>query len=147
MDLDNRLWTIPAERMKGGAEHRVPLSGAALTVLHEAAPLRGDDDLIFPSPRKRGRPLSDMALTKVLRDCGLADRATVHGFRSCFRDWASENTGAPHAVMERALAHAVADAVEAAYSRSDLLERRRGLMQQWGEFVTGAGATVVRLHG
>ena len=147
MDLDNRLWTIPAERMKGGAEHRVPLSGAALTVLHEAAPLRGDDDLIFPSPRKRGRPLSDMALTKVLRDYGLADRATVHGFRSCFRDWASENTGAPHAVMERALAHAVADAVEAAYSRSDLLERRRGLMQQWGKFVTGAGATVVRLHG
>ena len=85
LDLDNRLWTIPAERMKGGAEHRVPLSDAALAVLRESAPLRGDDDLAFPSPRKHGSPLSDMSLTKVLRDCGLADRATVHGFRSAFR--------------------------------------------------------------
>ena len=147
LDLDNRLWTIPAERMKGGAEHRVPLSDAALAVLHEAAPLRGDDDLIFPSPRKRGSPLSDMALTECLRRVGLADSATTHGFRSTFRDWAAESTNAPHAVMERALAHAVVNAVEAAYARSDLLERRRGLMQQWGKFATGAGATVARLHG
>ena len=115
LDLGNRLWTIPAERMKGGAEHRVPLSDAALAVLHEAAPLCGDNGLVFPSPRRRGSPLSDMTLTKVLRDCGLADRATVHGFRSAFRDWAAESTNAPHAVMERALAHTVADAVEAAY--------------------------------
>ena len=146
-DLGNRLWTIPAERMKGGAEHRVPLSGAALAVLEQSRLLRDDSGLMFPSPRKRGSSLSDMALTKTLRDCGLADRATVHGFRSAFRDWAAERTNAPHAVMERALSHAVADAVEAAYARSDLLERRRGLMQQWGEFVTGAGAAVVRLHG
>ena len=148
MDLDNRLWTIPAERMKGGAEHRVPLSDGALDVLHEAATLRDDSGLIFPSPRKHGSPLSDMALTKVLRDCGLADRATAHGFRSAFRDWASENTNASHAVMERALAHTVADAVEAAYARSDLLERRRALLADWGRFVTGtAGAKLVRLHG
>ena len=146
-DLGNRLWTIPAERMKGGAEHRVPLSGAALAVLEQSRLLRDDSGLMFPSPRKRGSSISDMALTKTLRDCGLADRATVHGFRSAFRDWAAERTNAPHAVMERALSHAVADAVEAAYARSDLLERRRGLMQQWGEFVTGAGAAVVRLHG
>ena len=147
IDMDAREWRISANRMKAGAEHRVPLSDAALAVLHEAAPLRGDDDLIFPSPRKRGSALSDMTLTKVLRDCGLADRATVHGFRSAFRDWAAERTNAPHAVMERALAHAVADAVEAAYARSDLLERRRALMEEWARFVTGtAGAKVVQLH-
>ena len=143
IDLDAREWRIPAERMKGGRQHVVPLSDSALAALHEAEQLRDDSELLFPSLRKRGSPLSDMSLTKVLRDCGLADRATVHGFRSAFRDWAAERTNAAHAVMERALAHAVADAVEAAYARSDLLERRRGLMQQWGKFVTGAGATVV----
>ena len=149
IDLDARLWTVPASRMKSGVVHRVPLSEAALEVLTEAARLRDDSDLLFPSPMKRGAPLSDMTLTKLLRDCGLADRATAHGFRSCFRDWASENTSAPHAVMERALAHVVADAVEAAYSRSDLLEKRRALLEQWGAFVTRppGGAQVVHLHG
>ena len=148
IDLDAREWRIPAERMKGGRQHVVPLSGPALAVLLEAAQLRDDSGLIFASPRKRASPLSDMTLTKVLRDCGLADRATVHGFRSAFRDWAAERTNAPHAVMERALAHAVADAVEAAYARSDLLERRRALMAEWGRFVSGtAGAEVVQLRG
>ena len=149
LDLGNRLWTIPAERMKGGAEHRVPLSDAALAVLHEAAPLCGDNGLVFPSPRRRGSPLSDMALTEgTCADCGLADRATVHGYRSAFRDWAAERTNAPHAVMERALAHTVADAVEAAYARSDLLERRRALMAEWGRFVTGTdGVKVISLRG
>ena len=147
VDMDAATWTIPGERMKGGRQHVVPLSVAALAVLHEAAALRDDSGLIFSSPRKRGRPLSDMGLTKCLRDCGLADRATVHGMRSAFRDWASERTNAPHAVMERALAHAVADAVEAAYSRSNLLERRRALMAEWGSFVTGtAGAELIQLH-
>ncbi len=147
VDMDAATWTIPGERMKGGRQHVVPLSVAALAVLHEAAALRDDSGLIFSSPRKRGRPLSDMSLTKCLRDCGLADRATVHGMRSAFRDWASERTNAPHAVMERALAHAVADAVEAAYSRSNLLERRRALMAEWGSFVTGtAGAELIQLH-
>ena len=131
--------------MKGKAEHRVPLSDAGQAVLREAAALRDDSGLIFPSPRKQGSPLSDMALTKVLRDCGLADRATAHGFRSAFRDWAAERTNAPHAVMERALAHAVADAVEAAYARSDLLERRRALMDQWAAYLSGDGAKVLRL--
>ncbi len=147
MDLGNRLWTIPAERMKGGAEHRVPLPDAALAVLHEAAPLCDDSGLVFPSPRKRGSPLSDMALTECLRRVGLADRATTHGFRSAFRDWAAESTNAPHAVMERALAHTVADAVEAAYARSDLLERRLALMVEWGRFVTGTdGVKVISLR-
>ena len=147
IDLDAREWRISANRMKAGAEHRVPLSDAALAVLHEAAPLRGDDDLIFPSSRKRGSALSDMTLTKVLRDCGLADRATVHGFRTCFRTWASECTNAPHAVMELSLAHAVGSSVEQAYARSDLIEKRRVLMQAWADFVAGVGADVVRLHG
>ena len=144
-DLGNRLWTIPAERMKGGAEHRVPLSDAALAVLHEALPLVDDSGLVFPSPRKRSSHLSDMALTECLRRVGLADSATAHGFRSTFRDWAAESTNASHAVMERALAHTVADAVEAAYARSDLLERRRGLMDQWAAYLNGDGANVVQM--
>ena len=97
---------------------------------------------------KRGRPLSDMSLTKLLRDNGLAGRATVHGFRTCFRTWASEKTNADHAVMELSLAHAVGSSVERAYARSDLLDKRGRLMEQWGRFVTDAGeAKVVALHG
>lgn len=80
--------------------------------------------------------MSDMTLTKVLRDTGLADRATVHGFRSSFRDWAAEQTDASHAVMELSLAHTVGTAVEQAYARSDLLARRRNLMQQWADFLS-----------
>ncbi len=148
IDMEARQWTVPAERMKARVAHRVPLSDAALAVLQEAARLRDDSDLLFPSPLKHGAPLSDMTLTKMLRDTGLADRATIHGMRSTFRDWAQENTNAPHAVMERALAHTVADAVEAAYARSDLLERRRGLMAEWAAYV-GSGpeaGNVVQLH-
>ena len=146
-DLDAAAWTIPGTRMKGGRQHVVPLSDPALATLHEAEQLRDDSGLIFPSPRKRGRPLSDMSLTKLLRDCGLADRATAHGFRSAFRDWAAECTDASHAVMELSPAHAVGGAVEQAYARSDLLKRRRALMAEWGRFVTGtAGAEVVQLH-
>ena len=139
VDLDAATWTIPGKRMKAGTEHRVPLSDAALAVLQEAEQLRAEDGLIFPSPRKHGRPLSDMALTKVLRDCGLADQTTVHGFRSAFRDWAAERTNAPHAVMEHCLAHAVGGAVEQAYARSTLIERRRALLDQWAAFVAPAG--------
>ena len=146
IDGDARLWTIPASRMKGGAEHRQPLSDAALDVLDEARALDDGSGLVFPSPARRGRPLSDMSLTKVLRDTGLADRATVHGFRTCFRTWASERTSAEHAVMELSLAHSVGSAVERAYARSDLLDRRRRLLDQWGQFVTGDTGKVVRLH-
>ena len=146
IDEDARLWVIPAERMKAGAEHRQPLSDAALAVLTEARKLDDGSGLVFPSPMRRGRPLSDMSLTKVLRDTGLADRATVHGFRTCFRTWASERTNADHAVMELSLAHAVGSAVERAYARSDLLAKRRRLMDRWSAFVTGKGADVVRLH-
>ena len=132
--------------MKTGAEHRVPLSGAVLAVLERVRPLRDESDLLFPSPMRRGRPLSDMSLTKLLRDVGLADRA-VHGFRTSFRTWAAERTSAPHAVCEMALAHQVGSAVERSYARSDLFEKRRGLMDQWAAYVTGGSAKVVRLHG
>ena len=146
IDIDAREWRIPAKRMKAGVEHRVPLSAATLTVLEEARPVSGGAGLVFPSPIKPDKPLSNMTLAKVLRSAGLAERATVHGFRSSFRDWAGECTNAPHAVMELCLAHAVGSAVEQAYARSDLLAKRRVLMDRWAEFVTGAGATVVQLR-
>lgn len=122
--------------MKSGIEHRVPLSDASLKVLERVRSLRDESDLIFPSPARPQRPMSDMTLTKVLRDTGLADRATVHGFRSSFRDWAAEQTDATHAVMELSLAHTVGTAVEQAYARSDLLARRRKLTQQWADFLS-----------
>ena len=137
IDLERALWTLPAGRMKGGLEHRVPLSGPALDVLSEVRNLHDGSGLVFPSPNKAGHALSDMTLTKILRTTGLADRATVHGFRSAFRDWASECTAASHAVMELSLAHRVGSAVEQAYARSDLLEQRRVLMAAWGEFIVG----------
>ena len=140
IDLDRREWRIPGRRMKAGVEHRVSLSDAGLDVLARAKQLRDESGLVFPSPRKPGRPLSDMTLTKLLRDTGLADRTTVHGFRTSFRSWAAECTDAPHAVMELSLAHAVGSAVERAYARSDLLAKRRVLMEQWAAFATGAGA-------
>ena len=134
-----REWRIRAERMKGGVEHRVPLTDAAMAVLTQARRLRDGSGLIFPSSTKPGNPLSDMTLTKVLRTTGLAERATVHGFRSTFRDWAAEYTDAPHAVMELSLAHAVGSSVEQAYARSDLIGKRRSLMEQWAGFVVGGG--------
>ncbi len=137
IDTEAREWRIPANRMKGGVAHRQPLSDAAMAVLEQARALDDGSGLIFPSPTRRGKPLSDMTLTKLLRDNELAERTTVHGFRSAFRDWAAERTDAEHAVMELALAHQVGSAVERAYARSDLLSKRRELMDQWSDFVTG----------
>ena len=147
IDEEARLWVIPADRMKTTTDHRQPLSDAAMDVLAEARVLDDGSGLVFPSPARRGRPLSDMSLTKVLRDTGLAERATVHGFRTCFRTWASERTNADHAVMELSLAHTVGSAVERAYARSDMLDKRRRLLDQWGRFVTETGGDVVQLHG
>ena len=146
VDLDAREWRIPGSRMKGGIEHRQPLSDAALEVLERARELDDGSGLIFPSPSRPGRPLSDMAMTKLLRDVGLAGRATVHGFRSSFRTWSSEHADAPREVCELALAHRVGSAVEQAYARSDLLEKRRALMQQWADHATGDDADVVQPH-
>ena len=145
IDLDARIWRIPAERMKAGAEHRVPLTDEAADLLREVAPLRDDSVLVFPSPRRRGASLSDMTLTKVLRDTGLAARCVVHGFRSSFRDWCAD-TGKPREIAEAALAHTV-QGVEGAYFRSDLFDRRRDLMDSWSRYVTGTSGKVVKLHG
>ena len=144
IDLENRTWTVPAEKMKTNRAHRVPLSDAALAVLNQARILADGSGLVFPSSMRPGKSMSDMTLTKVLRDNGIADLATVHGFRSSFRDWCAD-TGKPREIAEAALAHVV-PGVEGAYFRSDLFERRRLLMEQWAAYLTGAGADVVRLH-
>ena len=144
MDVDSRVWRIPGERMKAGTEHRVPLSGAALAVLEHARALDDGSGLVFPSPVRHGCRMSNMTLTKVLRDSGLAERSTVHGFRSSFRDWCAE-TGKPREIAEAALAHTVGG-VEGAYFRSDLFERRRRLMDSWAAYLTAADTTVVTLR-
>ena len=136
MDLESRTWLVSGSRMKAGVEHRVPLSDQALEVLSSAAAITEDSGFVFPSPMKQSKPLSDMTLTKILRDVGLADRATVHGFRTSFKTWCMEQTDTPWAVGEAALAHTLGNSTEQAYARSDLFERRRVLMQQWADYLT-----------
>ena len=143
---DERLWIVPPARMKGNVEHRQPLSDAALDVLERARPLRDESDLLFPSPARPGKPMSDMTLVKLTRDVGLAEKTTVHGLRATFRTWVSERTATDHAVAELALAHRVGGQVERAYARSDLLAKRRRLMDLWGGFVSGKSADVVGIH-
>lgn len=131
IDLGQALWTIPAERMKAGREHRVPLSAQTVDLL-KLLPRSGD--LVFPGIRNH-KPLSDMSLTAVLRrmKCG---NITVHGFRSTFRDWCAESVGNsfPREVCEHALAHSLPDKVEAAYRRGDLLDKRINLMREWSDY-------------
>ena len=132
IDLASRLWTIPAERMKAGREHVVPLSDAAVAVFERVVKFkRGPNSLVFPGTLKN-KALSDMTLTKVLRDLGRSE--TVHGFRSSFRDWIAERTTFQPEIAEVALAHVNNNKTEAAYLRSDQRERRRELMQAWAEF-------------
>jgi integrase len=133
IDLDRAEWTIPARRMKSQRPHRVPLSASALAILREQAKLKDGSGLVFLGQR-RGRPMSDMTLTAVLRRMGRGD-LTAHGFRSTFRDWAAEATGHPNHVVEQALAHAIGSAVEAAYRRGDLFEKRAALMNDWSEYL------------
>lgn len=136
-DLKARTWIIPAERMKAGEQHRVPLTDTAVALLTSIQQFQLHETLVFPSPREK--LLSDMTLTALLRrikaESDTPGRvATAHGFRSSFRDWASEH-GYARDLAERALAHAVANKVEAAYHRTDLLEQRRPLMEAWGKHV------------
>ena len=131
MDLEARVWTVPGERMKSGAEHRVPLSTQAVAVLDEAATSKDGSGLVFPGVNGE---LSDMTLTKLLRDNGLAAKTTVHGFRTSFKTWCMETTDTPWAVGEAALAHTLGNSTEQAYARTDLFDRRRELMQQWADF-------------
>ena len=144
IDLDGRVWTIPASRMKAGIEHRVPLSTRCVEILSRAKDLSGGKGYVFPG-RTADKPLSNMVFLMALRRLGRAD-VTAHGFRSSFRDWSAERTNAPRAVCEAALAHTVRDKTEAAYNRTDLFERRRELMATWAAFATAKPADVVALR-
>ena len=130
IDLAERAWTVPAERMKGGREHRVPLCARAMRILERFRAL--DDKYVFPGG-KRGKPLSNMAMLELLKRMGQAD-LTVHGFRSTFRDWAAETTHFPNEMVEMALAHIIENRVEAAYRRGDLFAKRRELMSAWSTY-------------
>ncbi len=133
IDVKNAIWTIPGERMKGKKPHRVPLSARCLAILEEAKRYKKvNSDLVFPGT-KQDRPLSDMTLSKLVRELGID--AVPHGFRSSFRDWAGEATSHPREVIEFALAHVIKDRAEAAYARSDLFEKRRKIMDDWCVFV------------
>jgi integrase len=133
IDLENSIWTIPAERMKSGKEHRVPISSPTIILL-KALPRFIDNELVFPAPR--GGKLSDMALTAVMRRMKVD--AVPHGFRSTFRDWAGEQTNYPRDLAEQALAHVLENKVEAAYRRGDALEKRRTMMEDWAKFCSPA---------
>lgn len=130
IDLKAKLWTIPASRMKAGKEHRVPLSAQALQLLASIEPTAGTD-LVFPSPR--GKVLSDMTLTAVMRRMQL--EAVPHGFRSTFRTWGGEQTAYPRDMLEFSLAHTLENKVEAAYMHGTQIEKRRKLMQDWADYV------------
>jgi integrase len=143
IDLDAGLWTVPAERMKAGREHVVPLSPAALRVFRRAFELRTRACPFVFHGAGSTKPMSDMTLGKVLKDMGVS--ATAHGFRSSFRDWVSEQTSFPGELAEAALAHAAKEKTEAAYRRGNLLEKRRGLMEAWADYCGGGAGRIVRL--
>lgn len=147
IDLGARTWTIPAARMKARAEHRIPLSDAAMAVLQAMQGLqRKPDGLVFPGGAP-GKPLSDVALSKAL--AAVAEGFTVHGMRSSFRDWCAESTNFPREIAEAALAHGNKDKVEAAYLRGDHIAKRRHLMEAWSRHCTipaGASAAVTPIR-
>jgi integrase len=143
IDLEAAVWAIPADRMKSGRQHRVPLSAPALEALRWQLATRGDSAHVFLG--RHGRPLSTMALAMTMRRLG-AGAFTPHGFRSSFRDWAGDMTSAPREIAEAALAHATGDATEQAYRRSDALDKRRELMTAWARHCQGPGDNVVPLR-
>ena len=134
-EVDGGIWTIPGERMKAKKEHRVPLCARSLEILQIARAMDPDSKYLFS---RKGKPLSGMAMTMIMRRLKLD--ATVHGFRSAFRDWASEETSHSSEVIEMALAHAIRNKVEAAYRRKDLLEKRRSLLVDWEIYCTSTAA-------
>ncbi|MGT2444766.1 tyrosine-type recombinase/integrase [Ensifer adhaerens] len=142
IDAKGKLWIIPPDRMKGKREHRVPITDRVAEILKEAATISGDSQFIFPG-RSNEKPLSNMVFLKILERMEVP--VTAHGFRSSFRDWASETTNFPRETAEMALAHTIENKVEAAYRRGDLLEKRRELMSEWAKFC-GTISTQVK-HG
>lgn len=143
--LRNRLWVVPAARMKAKREHRVPLCDRAIALIQTALDQPRDGKYLFPGERK-GRPLSNMAMLNLLERMGYPD-ITVHGFRSTFRDWVADCTEYPDSLADMALAHVVADKTDAAYRRGDMLERRRRLMEEWARFCDGETAAVLPFTG
>jgi integrase len=135
IDLDSRMWIVPAARMKGRREHRVPLCKSAIDII-EAMP--ADSEFIFPGARK-GKPLSNMAMLKTLERMGVRDQVVTHGFRSAFRDWGAETGDYPNELLEMAIAHNIDNKVEAAYRRGDLLKKRHQLMADWERFCNSRG--------
>jgi len=131
IDMVAKIWTIPASRMKAGREHRIPISPEALAIL-AALSVAKNGEFVFPGQR-RGRPLSDGSMRALLRRMKVGE-ITIHGYRSSFRDWCSDVAHAPREIAESCLAHSVGSSVEQAYLRTDVLERRRVLMQAWGDF-------------
>ncbi len=131
IDFDKRVWTVPANRMKSGREHRVPLSARALAIVKELAKVQSGD-FIFAG-QARNKPLSNMAMDMMLRRMK-RDDVTVHGFRSSFRDWAGNVSHFPREITETALSHVIGDKAEQAYRRSDALEKRRKLMDAWAAY-------------
>jgi integrase len=129
VDVDHALWIIPRERMKAGKEHRVPLSKQAIAILKKVPRIVG---CAFVFPSAKNSALSDMTLNKMMRD--MEAHAVPHGFRSTFKDWASETTDYPNHMTEMALAHTIPNDVEAAYRRGDMVEKRRRMMQHWADF-------------
>ncbi|MGE9010589.1 tyrosine-type recombinase/integrase [Leptospira interrogans] len=143
IDLDKKIWTVPAKRMKAGREHRVPLSPRAMTILGSLTKVK-TGELVFPG-QSRNKPLSNMAMEMVLRRMKVED-ATVHGFRSSFRDWAGNVSNFSREVVETALAHVIGDKAEQAYRRSDALEKRRKLMEAWAQYCEPKiGTNIVRM--
>jgi integrase len=139
IDLEQAIWTVPANRMKAGREHRVPLSPPAIALLKHVAALSSGEpsEFVFPGPKGSNSQLSDAAFSALLKRMGRTDGITPHGFRSSFRDWAGETTSYPREIAEMCLAHTVGDATERAYRRGDGLARRRELMVAWAEFCDG----------
>jgi integrase len=144
IDLDKKVWTVPADRMKAGREHRVPLSARAVAILRQLETLK-TGDFVFAG-QARNKPLSNMAMEMVLRRMKIED-ATVHGFRSSFRDWAGNVSNFPREITETALAHVIGDKAEQAYRRSDALEKRRKLMDAWAAYCEPkTSATIVQMR-
>jgi integrase len=144
IDLEAAIWTIPGMRMKAGREHVIPLSPAAVAIVERLAEIRSHKTLVFPGRRKG--VLSDATMAKALRTAGVpSSRGTVHGMRSAFRDWVSEETSFPSDVAEAALAHVIRNKVEAAYRRGNLLAKRREMMAAWARYCEGHGASVVQM--
>jgi integrase len=145
INFDEKTWTIPADRIKGGKEHRVPLSSEAMKIAKAMNKVR-DGDYVFPGGKAK-KPLSNHALLALLKRMDRSD-VTAHGFRSSFRDWAAEQTNYPREVAEMALAHTVSDKVEAAYRRGDLFDKRKRLMVEWAKYcgMVRKGAKVIAIN-